>query len=127
MSKKLSLVLLSFALVLTLTACAVQNKPVTDNPSSSKTQSEIQSTPTDSTTNTTQNNTAKITEAKAKDIALKHANLTADKVTELEIELDTDDAVTHYDVDFKANGYEYDYEIQAETGEILKSEKEIDD
>jgi len=32
----------------------------------------------------------------------------------------------HYEVDFEAGAYEYEYEIHAETGEILKSEKERD-
>ena len=32
-----------------------------------------------------------------------------------------------YEVEFKSAGCEYDYEIDAKTGEILKAEKDIDD
>lgn len=31
-----------------------------------------------------------------------------------------------YEIEFKANGYEYDYEIEAISGKIIKSEKEYD-
>ena len=37
------------------------------------------------------------------------------------------DAPIHYDVDFKAGGLEYDYDIDAVTGEVLKSKSEVDD
>ena len=63
---------------------------------------------------------------RAKEIALEHAGLTADGVSRLEAELDSERAKVVYDVSFDANGYEYDYEIDASTGEILKSEKERD-
>ena len=32
-----------------------------------------------------------------------------------------------YEVDFEADGYEYEYEIHAETGEIITWDKEWDD
>ena len=48
-------------------------------------------------------------------------------MTELECELDTDDSVIHYDVEFKQGGMEYDYDIDAVTGAILKADNEIDD
>lgn len=63
---------------------------------------------------------------RAKEIALEHAGLTADGVSKLEAELDSERAKVVYDVSFDANGYEYDYEIDASTGEILKSDKERD-
>ena len=57
--------------------------------------------------------------------AIAHAGLTAAGVTELEVELDAED--NKYEVSFKAGGYDYDYEIDAYTGSVLKSEKELDD
>lgn len=63
----------------------------------------------------------------AKAIALKDAGLAEADVTELKAELDLDDAVVHYDVDFKAGGLEYDYDIDATTGDILTSKSEVDD
>ena len=41
--------------------------------------------------------------------------------------LDTDDGIIHYDVDFKAGGMEYDYDINPESGAIMKAESEVDD
>jgi uncharacterized membrane protein YkoI len=63
---------------------------------------------------------------KARDIALKHAGLSASQVRDLEVELDKEGGKSHYDVDFEADGYDYDYEIDAESGKILKSRKEKD-
>ncbi|MBQ9001105.1 MAG: PepSY domain-containing protein, partial [Eggerthellaceae bacterium] len=63
----------------------------------------------------------------AKDIALPLAGLTARSVTELKSELDLDDAVVHYVVDFKAIGLESDYDIDAKTGAIITSKSENDD
>jgi len=63
----------------------------------------------------------------ALDIALGDAGFAAADVTELEVELDYDDAVVHYDVNFKQGGMEYDYDIDATTGSILSSSSEVDD
>ena len=63
----------------------------------------------------------------AKDIALKHAGIAEADCVELKVELDGDENPVHYDVGFKSNGMEYDYEINATTGDILKSEVERDD
>ena len=61
------------------------------------------------------------------DIALADAGLSKDAVTDLQAELDLDDAVVHYDVDFKYGGMEYDYDIDATTGAILQAKSEVDD
>lgn len=61
----------------------------------------------------------------AKDIALNHAQLDASQVTKLKAEYDIDKGIACYEVEFKYNGYEYEYEINAATGEIIKYE--IDD
>lgn len=64
---------------------------------------------------------------KAKEIALKHAGLKESEVTRLKAERDRDDGIVKYDVEFMKGRMEYDYEIHAETGKILKAEKEYDD
>lgn len=69
-------------------------------------------------------NTAKITEEKAKEIALKDANLAKDKVSFIKSQLETDDGVQKYDIEFSYDNQEYNYEINADTGAII--EKEID-
>ena len=59
----------------------------------------------------------------ARQKALLHAGVT--DPYEFEIDYDRDD--NKYEVEFKSGGYEYSYDIDAATGEILKSEKERDD
>jgi uncharacterized membrane protein YkoI len=82
-----------------------------------------------STGGTTQTPTTStgITEARAKEIALAHAGVSAGNVTKYEIELDTEKGVTVYEIEFKSGGFEYEYEVNASTGDIIKSEKEWDD
>ena len=70
---------------------------------------------------------ARIGETEARDIALKHAGLTANQVSRLRVEFDYDDGVPEYEVDFVYDGFEYDYEIHAETGKILSWDKDRDD
>ena len=70
----------------------------------------------------TTSNQTKISENEAKDIALKHAKLSNDKVTFDRIEYDVDNGLSKYDIDFYYNNKEYSYEINAQTGEILSYE-----
>lgn len=70
---------------------------------------------------------AYIGEEKAKQAALSHAGAAADKITRYEIELDFEHGTMVYEVEFKCEGFEYDYEIDAATGAVLKSGKEPDD
>lgn len=67
-----------------------------------------------------------VSEAKAREVALNHAGVKADDVSGLESKLDRDHGRTVYEVEFKSGGHEYDYEIDAATGAVLKSEKERD-
>ena len=61
-----------------------------------------------------------VTEEQARETALSHAGLTADQVTFVRSKLDRDDGRLMYDVEFYTSDYkEYDYEIDASTGEIL--------
>ena len=63
-----------------------------------------------------------IGEEKAKEIALKKANVTTESVIFDKVELDHDDGVWRYEVDFKKDTTEYDAEINAVDGSILKWE-----
>lgn len=67
-----------------------------------------------------------LTEEEARDIALKDAGFTVDSVTNLHIEKDVDDGVTKYEVDFRQGDYEYDYEVDAETGKITGFDKDLE-
>ena len=64
--------------------------------------------------------------AKAKSIALNHAGVSESKAYDMEIELDEEDGMLVYEVEFKSGGMEYSYEINATTGAIVKQETEPD-
>ncbi|MDD2364192.1 MAG: PepSY domain-containing protein, partial [Eubacteriales bacterium] len=59
---------------------------------------------------------------RATSIAFSHAEVNAEEVRELEVELDTDDGYLIYEVEFKHNNTEYEYDIDAISGKILKFE-----
>ena len=65
--------------------------------------------------------------AKAKSIALNHAGLRENQAYDMDIELDDEDGKLIYEVEFKSGNMEYDYEIDAASGAILKHETELDD
>lgn len=60
---------------------------------------------------------------RAKEIALSSVGVTAEKATFTKATMDIDDH--QYEIDFYTNDYEYDFEIDAATGDIL--EKEIEE
>ncbi len=59
--------------------------------------------------------------------AYKHAGLAADAVKFVECELDNDHGTYVYEIGFRIDGYEYEYDIDAKTGAVLKFEKDWDD
>lgn len=77
--------------------------------------------------NTTSSTQTYIGEASAKSAAYKHAGVKESDVYDYSCELDREHGISVYEVEFKANGYEYDYDINAVTGEVVKYSKEADD
>lgn len=71
------------------------------------------------TPNNQNSNNSKITVEKAKEISLKHANLKDNQVVFDKTEMDYDNGVQIYDIEFHYNNIEYNYEIDANTGNIL--------
>ena len=65
-----------------------------------------------------------LTVEEAQAIALEHAGFAPDQVSFLRTEPELRDRVPHYDVEFREGRWEYDYEIHAETGEVLSFEKD---
>lgn len=63
----------------------------------------------------------------AKSAAFTHAGITEGQATRVKCERDYDDGRLVYEVEFKSNGYEYEYKIDASTGSILEHEKDRDD
>ena len=68
-----------------------------------------------------------ITAKKAKEIALAHAGLAAKKVRDLETEIDKERGKVIYEVSFENGKFDFEYEIDAKSGEILTINKEWDD
>lgn len=60
----------------------------------------------------------------AKEAALKHAGFSASDATFVEAEYDYDDGRMVYEVEFHVKGTEYDYEIDAQTGAVVKYKTE---
>ena len=73
----------------------------------------------------TQPEPSKISVERAKQIAVSHAGVSGASFTK--VELDTDDGIAVYDIEFKVGNTEYDYEINAASGAIISSSLEIDD
>ena len=63
----------------------------------------------------------------AKNAAFKHANVKSSDAWDVEVDLDTENGKLVYEVSFDAGGYDYDYDIDAYTGKVIRSEKERDD
>ena len=59
--------------------------------------------------------------------ALEHANLKKDQLDFLKmVELDYEHGRKVYEVSFYKGGFEYEFDIDAETGSVLKFEKDWD-
>ena len=71
--------------------------------------------------------TAAISADAAKNIALQHAGLSAYQVRGLKAELDWEYGTLIYEVEFECGYYEYDYDIDANTGAIIRWKVEYDD
>lgn len=71
-------------------------------------------------------NNSKITIEQAKEIALKHANLSENQVTLIKAGQELDDGIDKYDIEFYFDNKEYDYDINANTGEIISYDYDIE-
>lgn len=78
-------------------------------------------TKSDNTTSTTQ-----ITKEKAKEIALKDANIEEKDTIYMHVTQDSDDNIQVYEVEFYADGKEYDYTISQSDGTIVSKDYDIE-
>jgi uncharacterized membrane protein YkoI len=69
----------------------------------------------------------KVSKDEVKKTVLNHAGLKEAEVKGYRAELDRERGGLVYEVEFDSGKYEYDYEVSAETGKVLKSEKEFRD
>ena len=101
--------------------------PTTELPPSTSNAPPTAATPSNGNQAAASQTASQITLEQAKAIALSHAGVDAGTVYDFDGEWDYEHGIAVYELDFKSGGYEYDYEVNAVTGEILKSEKEWDD
>lgn len=93
----------------------------------------IKSTEAPKVNKPTEKNTAPITKNfavtrdEAKAITLKHAGLNEAELDRYNIELDTERNELIYEIEFNAGKYEYEYDVSAESGKILKNKKDFRD
>lgn len=85
----------------------------------------------DNTTEEESNNKTETTnnyigKEKALDIVLDHAKVEQKNIYDLDIELDYKYGSNVYEIDFNYDHYDYEYYVDAKSGEILHSFKEFD-
>ena len=135
--KKIIALTFSLVLILSLAACGNDTNMGNDiSNGASSIVSDTESIISDITGNNNSNNqknnnsdssaSAKISRDEAKSIALKHAGIDEKNITGLDIDLDRDNGSLEYEIEFHSGGMEYDYDINAQTGEIINSHKEND-
>ncbi len=109
--------------IFTFTACSDKSEKTA--PDVKAEQTVVESMITEASTSAI---VSEITADEAIGIAFDHAGVSENEAL-LEIgspELDKDDEVPHYSIEFTANGFEYDYEIGLD-GTVIESDKEADD
>lgn len=114
----ISLLLASLLAVPVMTGCQAAGKVQSDN------NAMKQTADMSATTAPGKHKNPALTLEEAQSIALDHAGFTADQVTQLHTEYEIEHGIPQYDVEFRHQGWEYDYEIHADTGEILSYTKD---
>ena len=116
----------AFALAMTLTGCRDNAAASISQPSSQEQNAQASAAPTTAQTSAsvpaqTETGTGTVDEAAAQKIALEHAGVKAADATIIRSKLDYEDGRQVYDIEWYAGGAKYDYEISADTGEIISS------
>lgn len=138
--KRLLSLLLAVAFVFAFAGCTndmPENKKTTQNQGAvtnenqdSKPQTENNTTaPNNEKPSQDSNNYTEkfITVAKAKQIAFADAKVKESQIRDFEMELDHEGKTNYYEINFEAGGIEYEYDIDAKSGKILKKHKEKED
>lgn len=145
MKKKLFTAVTAAFLALSVTACgtsSTQSGTSTDSSGTTITQSvldgssgqnantasavvtpDVPSQPTE----TQSGQVSEITEEQAKQIAFEHAQVQEADLTNLKVKKDYEDGVSIYEIEFHSGAKEYEYDIKADDGQILKTDYEIDE
>lgn len=64
---------------------------------------------------------------KAKEIALQQAGVAEEDVTWVKVERDYDDGRLEYKVEFRLGNKEYEYEVDAKTGQVFERDVDVED
>lgn len=123
-TRQMSLAALAGAALLGLVACGGSTEPAdtTSAPATTTTESSTEAPPnTSATTSAAPADT--ISKEDAEQVVFDDAGVTRDQVTAWDkSELDTDDNRQIWEIEFDIDATEYEYDIDAVTGEILKKE-----
>lgn len=120
--KKLHAFIVMCIISLSLAGCTMTQSPKpSQQPTSTQTAPSSETTMPTSTSDTT-TDMAFIGEERAEEIALEKAGLTAEDVTFINIDLDRDDGIWKYELEFRQGSTEYETDINAIDGTILKWE-----
>lgn len=128
MKKVLSVILLVVIFAVSYVGCsskAPQNQPQSQ-PGASVSHGGVNSGG-QTTTSGSADTASFIGEDKAKEIALDKAGISADGVIFDRVELDRDDGIWQYEVEFRQGKAEYDADIKADDGTVLSWETDYDD
>lgn len=117
--------LLSILGIFCLSLIGCSNSPARTNQTQVNQTESNQSQNSQTQSSQTQNRN-KISLEQAREIALKHANLKENQVNFIKESLEVDDGVDVYNIEFSFENKEYDYEINAITGEIIEFDEDIE-
>lgn len=135
MKKVLSFFTLSLILLFSVVGCAAPKSNPTPSPSSKNNNESVISNNNQSISNSSEQNSsipnssqnATISKDDAKRIALENAAVSESDIFDYEIELDYERGILTYEISFETKDFEYDYDINANDGTIINSEKEPND
>ncbi len=128
--KKLFALMFTLIFVLSLSACAKKTGGSDNSEETSKQQSTVETVSSEASnaSNPTAGkpavnaSEAKISKDKAIETALKKVSKKKAEVHDLEAELDIENGVLVWEVEFEDGKFEYYFEIDAKTGSILKQQ-----
>ena len=124
--KKLLSSFFILGLIFTLSACDVDDILENKTPENGNTSGSVVYQKGSDAALSSDSTASAITRESAISIALNHAGFKESDVINLTTEYDRTLSGDEWEVEFDKDGYEYSYEINAATGDIIKSEKEID-
>lgn len=123
--KKKAVVLLGTIGIMAVFFTGCQNNGNTGGGSQPQTNSANSTSQSDTANNPDMENF--ISEDEAKQIAFQDAGINEADVVNSRIQLQKDDGVWEYEIDFYVGNQEYDYDLDAKDGTIRSKDQEIDD